>query len=404
MVDLFGILVALLLGCLAGIVTGLTPGIHTNTVAAIVLAALPSLSQYFSFIALGVFLSTMVIVHSFLDFIPSIFLGAPDDGETSLSVLPGHKLLMAGQGYKALKLTVAGGVGAFLIGLVTLPLFFVLVKYGYSYLSLIIAPLVLLFSAFFILIEKTLKQKVWALLVFLMSGILGLLVLNSLPVKEPLFPLLSGLFGVSTLVVSMLGHTRIVEQKIDTEISIGGLKNLKSYVKAAVCSALMAVLPALGGAQATILAQVLTKKKSDEEFLIIVGGINTVSALFVLTTLYLIGRARTGVIAVMKQFLNLDFASYAILLVASIVAVGISVILTLLLGRFFANRIWKVNYRKLSLAIIFFICVLIGLFSGPLGLFVLSISTAIGLIAPRVGIKRIHAMGVLVLPVVLYFI
>jgi len=148
----------------------------------------------------------------------------------------------------------------------------------------------------------------------------------------------------------------------------------------------------------------LTKKKSGEEFLVIVGGINTVSSLFVLTTLFLIGRARTGVIAVMKQFLQLDFSGFAILLAASIAAVGISVILTLYLGRFFANRISKINYRKLSLAIIAFICILVGLFSGPLGLFVLSISTAIGILAPKVGIKRIHAMGCLVIPVVLYFI
>ncbi|MEM4248135.1 MAG: tripartite tricarboxylate transporter permease, partial [Candidatus Nanoarchaeia archaeon] len=141
------LLLALLLGVCAGSITGLTPGIHTNTVAALVLAGLPFLSAHFSFTALGVFLVTMVIVHSFLDFIPSIFLGAPDEGETALSVLPGHKLLLEGQGYKALKLTVVGGVGTFLIGLVTLPLFFALVKYGYSYLSVVIAPIIVVFSA-----------------------------------------------------------------------------------------------------------------------------------------------------------------------------------------------------------------------------------------------------------------
>ena len=401
--DIFGILLALLLGCLAGIVTGLTPGIHTNTVAALVLAGLPFLSAHFSLIALGVFLTVMVIVHSFLDFIPSIFLGAPDEGETSLSVLPGHKLLLEGQGYKALKLTVVGGVGAFVIGLITLPLFFILVKYGYQNLSIAIAPIIMIFSAFFILIEKSLKHKVWALIIFLMSGVLGLLCLNTLSIKEPLFPLLAGLFGISTMVISMESHTRIVEQKIDRSVSIGGKQNLLSYIKATLCSSLMSVLPALGGAQATILAQALTKKKSGEEFLVIVGGINTVSSLFVLATLFLIGRARTGVIAVMKQFLQLDFSGFAILLAASIAAVGISVILTLYLGRFFANRISKINYRKLSLGIIAFICILVTLFSGPAGLFVLSISTAIGLIAPRVGIKRIHAMGVLVLPVFRYF-
>jgi len=404
MADVFGILLALLFGCLAGIVTGLTPGIHVNTVAALVLAGLPFLSTHFSLIALGVFLVTMVIVHTFLDFIPSIFLGAPDEGETALSVLPGHKLLLEGQGYKALKLTVVGAIGAFLVGLVALPLFFILVKYGYQYLSLFIAPIIIIFSAFFILTEKKLKQKIWALLVFLLSGVLGLLVLNTLPIQEPLFPLLAGLFGISTLVISMFSHTKIVEQKIDKTVSIGGKQNLWNYIKANICCAIMSVLPALGGAQATILAQALSKKKSGEDFLVMVGGINVVSSLFVLSTLYLLGKARTGVIAVMKQFLELDFSGFSILLAASIAAVGISIILTLYLGRFFANRISKVNYRKLSLVIIAFICILIALFSGPAGLFVLSISTAIGLIAPRVGIKRIHAMGSLAFPTFINFI
>ena len=46
------IIFALLLGCLAGIFTGLAPGIHVNTVAAGVLASLGVLTAYFSPLAL----------------------------------------------------------------------------------------------------------------------------------------------------------------------------------------------------------------------------------------------------------------------------------------------------------------------------------------------------------------
>lgn len=258
-----------------------------------------------------------------------------------------------------------------------------------------------MFSAFFIWSEKGLKRKVWALIVFLLSGILGIVVLSSIQIKDPLFPLLSGLFGLSTLIISMSGQQKIVEQKIDDTVEFG---SIWSHAKAAASSALMAVLPALGAAQATILAQFFSRKKSAEEFLIIVGGINTVSVLFVLTTLFLINKARTGVIATMQQFLTLDFSSYSILLAASFAAVGIAVLLTMHIGKFAANKISRVPYRKISLAIILFIIILIAIFSGPMGLFVLSVSTAIGLIAPKAGIKRIHAMGVLVLPVVIYFI
>jgi len=395
------IIFALFLGICAGIVTGLLPGLHVNTVAAIVLSALAFLTKYFSFLSLGVFLVAMLITHSFLDFIPSIFLGAPDDGGTVLSVLPGHRMLLQGKGYKALKLTVMGGIGAYFIGLLTLPLFFVFIKYGYVYLEKIVAPAILSFSLLFILSENKLRGKTWALLIFLLSGTLGLLALNNLQIKEPLFPLLAGLFGISTLLLSAGATKKIPEQKFDSEIDFG---KWWVHAKGSVCAALMSVLPALGSAQATILAQFFSRRKSAEEFLIIVGGINTVSVLFVLTTLFLINKARTGVIAAMKQFLVLDFYSYSILLAASFAATGIAVLLTLVLGKYFANRIWKIPYRKLSLAILLFIFALVGIFSGFLGLFVLSIATAIGIIAPKVGVKRIHAMGCLVIPVLFYFI
>ena len=392
---------ALLLGCGAGIITGLLPGLHVNTVAAIVLSALAVLTNYFSFLSLGVFLVAMLITHSFLDLIPSIFLGAPDDGGTVLSVLPGHQMLLKGEGYKALKLTIAGGIGAYLFGLLTLPVFLIFLKYGYAQLEQIVVPIIISFSILFMLTEKKLRGKTWALLIFLLSGTLGLLALNNLQMKEPLFPLLAGLFGLPTLLLSAGATKKIPEQRFDSKINFGGWL---THVKGAVCAALMSVLPALGSAQATILAQFFSKKRDAEEFLVIVGGINTVSVLFVLTTLYLINKSRTGVIAVMKQFLTVDFYSYSILLAASFAATGIAIFLTMVLGRYFANRIWKIKYRMLSLGIFLFIIILIGIFSGILGLFILSVATAVGLLAPKVGVKRIHAMGCLVIPVVAYFL
>jgi len=296
------LVLALLLGCGAGIFTGLAPGIHTNTIAALVLTFLPMLTTWFSPLSLGVLLTAMVIMHSFVDFIPSIFLGAPDDGETVLSVLPGHKMLLEGRGYDALKLTVIGGIGASIIGLAILPLFAFAIIKGYDKLGLAIPIFILIFSAIFILIEPELRKKIWALLVFMLSGVLGLLALNQLPLKEPLFPTLTGLFGISTIIISMLSKNKIVEQKISNKIEFKG--SWLNHIKASISAALMSVLPALGAAQATVLAQALTKKeKSGEDFLIMTGGITTVSSIFVLATLYLIGRARTGVLAAMKQFL-----------------------------------------------------------------------------------------------------
>jgi putative membrane protein len=63
---------------LAGIVSGLTPGIHINLVSVLVVSLSPKLSGLVSPLSLVVFIVSMGITHTFLDFIPSIFLGVPD--------------------------------------------------------------------------------------------------------------------------------------------------------------------------------------------------------------------------------------------------------------------------------------------------------------------------------------
>ena len=85
---LFEIL-AFFIGILAGIFTGLFPGIHVNLVSVFLISISPSLLKYTSPISLAIFIVSMSITHSFLDFIPSIFLGAPDE-DSFLSILPGH--------------------------------------------------------------------------------------------------------------------------------------------------------------------------------------------------------------------------------------------------------------------------------------------------------------------------
>jgi len=106
------ILFAILIGLFFGIITGLIPGIHINLVSIILLSLSPILLNYTNPLVLCVFIIAMSVNHSFLDFVPSVFLGAPD-ADTALSILPGHKLLLEGKAYEAVKLTVMGSLGAY---------------------------------------------------------------------------------------------------------------------------------------------------------------------------------------------------------------------------------------------------------------------------------------------------
>ena len=172
---LIEIIFFLLLGCTIGTFTGLVPGIHINLVGVILVSLSVSTFSDMNPIYLIVFIVAMAMTHTFVDFIPSIFLGAPEDG-TELSVLPGHEMLKKGLGYEAIMLTNYGSVVAiFIVLLVAIPSIFFLPKI-YGLIEKIIPYVLISVSLFMIFSEK---KKFSAFLVFVLCGFLDFSLLGS---------------------------------------------------------------------------------------------------------------------------------------------------------------------------------------------------------------------------------
>ncbi|HZD43785.1 MAG TPA: tripartite tricarboxylate transporter permease, partial [Methanomicrobiales archaeon] len=104
-------MLAILLGTAAGVVlgtiSGLIPGIHANTMAGVLLALEVPLMPILGVEAMAAVMFSALITHTFLDIIPSTFLGVPD-ADTSLAVLPAHALCLAGEGIQAVRLSALG--------------------------------------------------------------------------------------------------------------------------------------------------------------------------------------------------------------------------------------------------------------------------------------------------------
>jgi TctA family transporter len=79
-----------------------------------------------------------------------------------------------------------------------------------------IIPFIIIFLITYLLMRE--NKIVAGIMTFILSGILGYLALNT-PVKEPLLPLLSGLFGASGLVMSMKEKTSLTKQNTEAVIS-----------------------------------------------------------------------------------------------------------------------------------------------------------------------------------------
>jgi putative membrane protein len=393
--------IAILLGISAGIVTGLIPGIHINLISLILLSISPILLKLTDPVVLCCFIIAMAITHTFLDALPSIFLGAPD-ADQALNVLPGHKLLLEGKGFEAVKLTVIGSLLCLLLATALIPPMLFISKTIYPFLKGYIGYLLIVIVLFMILKDK---RKLLNLIVFTISGVLGLIVLNMPNLSDPLFPLLSGLFGTSMLVVSLTQKVKIPEQTFKETIEVKKQHMAQAVGAGTVAGSLTGFFPGLGPAQGAVLASQITKNIGDYGFMILVGGINTVNFVFSLVTLYTIEKARNGAVIVVSKLLeNYSIIALIIFVCAALIAGAAATMLALKISKLFAKLISKINYSLIVCCVITLIIALVFYFSGILGILVLLVSTAIGIIPGLTGVARNHQMGCLILPVILFFI
>lgn len=398
---MFDIILLAVLGVGGGVLTGLIPGVHPNSISALMISISPALLALFSLHAVIVFIIAMAISHTFLSFIPSVFLGMPE-GETSLSVLPGHRYLLAGRGYEAVYLTVVGGVGVIILSVLLLPLLVVVLPLLYAQVRSYIAFILLFIFLLMVFTERG-SGRVKGVIVFILAGILGLLSLSPvLSSQHILFPVFTGLFGLSTLIISYLSGISIPDQKIGG-VFLERRSSLSGIVKGFFSGMVVGVLPGIGPSQAGVVVHQLTRGKGLREFLIALGGINTVAALFSLMALYLISRPRSGVaIAVERIIGTLGFSELLLLMATALFATGIAAILTLKITKYFASFIQRINYKMLVLGILIFLVGMTLFLTGVFGLLILITATGIGLLPPLWGVKRTHAMGVLIVPIIIW--
>src|SRR3989338_573126 len=397
------IILATVLGIATGIFTGLTPGIHINLVSVLVVSFSPFLLTFFSPISLGVYIITMAITHTFLDALPGIYLGAPDESQV-LNVLPGHRMLLAGEVHNAVKLTIIGSFGCLLLSLLFFPLTLKFMRSFYHIIEDYIGFILIILMMFMILREKKLEKILKALLMFTMAGVFGLVVLNIPTLNQPLFSLLSGLFGLSILLTSLMDKTNIPEQNPAQELDIEKPVLIKSTFAGTFVATLAGFLPGFGSSQAAILGQQIVGDIGDKGFLIMVGGINTVNMLTSIGAIYVLGKARNGAILAINQIIGaINLREVIIFLMVLLIAGGIATILSLKISKIFSRLIVKVNYTLLVTTIILFIVILTIYFDGMLGLSILVTATSIGFLATKLGVGKNHLMGCLLLPVICYF-
>ena len=420
MID-FMIILCASVGLILGAISGLTPGLHVNNFAAMLLAASPILISYgLSPYHVSTIILAAAISQTFFDAIPAVFVGAPDS-DTILTVLPGHSLMLEGRGIEAIRLSAIGSAGSIIAAiLLVFPLSWTFSRYN-DMLMKYVGVLLLVISLFMIKTENGpviegqgslvhLKYKALAVLVFLTSGFLGTFAFNHESMfqsplglqTQPMLPLLSGLFGASFLVISLSSDTTIPEQE-DTGLHIPAGSLARSVLLGSLGGSVIAWIPGVSPSIAAMATR-LGAPSTGEEFLVSISGVNTANALFSLVALYAVDKPRSGAAAAVKELITMNWDILVQMLVIIIAVGAASYIAAIGSARVFARVISRLNYRRLCLGVLAGLTAMTLAFTGWFGLLIFVISTIVGMISPLAGIRKTHAMGVLMLPLIVHYL
>jgi len=361
-------------------------------------------------------------------------VGAPNE-ETALSILPAHRLLLKGQGYHALSLAVLGSIGAMLLCMALLiPMRFIIGPPLNLYTALrgIMVWVLLAVVAIMIATEKCRIKELgnkgrlpaaagmlFALFVFLPSGAFGLIIFDMTPqspigIPAPvLFPAFVGLFGLPTLIASLATRPVIPTQSLEP-LSLNAIDrkaSCLSVVTGSLAGVFVSLIPGLTTATGTVIAMNARSRASPEQTIVTLSAVSSAASFFVVVVLFLTLRARSGVTIAISSLLPAEQWSSVLLpplliylLMFLILSGCVSYFTALSVGRWFAKNFSRIPYVPLVAFTILFIAALVVLFTGLLGCVIMGVATCIGFLPITWGVRRSQCMGVLLIPIILYFI
>ncbi|MDO5825951.1 MAG: tripartite tricarboxylate transporter permease [Methanosphaera sp.] len=407
------ILAAILIGTLMGIITGITPGLHVNTVGIIIFSLSEPILNHTSNMTLCTFFVTIAIVHAMIEFIPSLIFGLSTE-DTIASVQPAHRLLFKGEGHKAIRLVSFGGYLSIVILIMLLPVLFMVLPAAYCILKDHIAYL--LITTMILMIYFTNKSNInrlYSLLIFLVSGILGFFVLSSnLSGNTALLCILSAMFSISTLLYSVSKKAHLPPQKINKSINIDR-RFIKSTAAGSISGCILGLLPGLGPAQGSVIAQTLTFNRNitPEDFILTNSGVNISDTIFSLLAIYLIGNPRSAISMYVNYLLsNLELIHVLFFIFIGLVSVSISCMISIKIGDYVIQRVNNVNYYNLNVTLVVLITIIVLSYSVITNAPILYVticyvtSVALGLLPNYLNISKSNLMGVLIVPSIITYL
>ena len=457
---LVSIVVSSTAGFALGFVTGLVPGLHVNNVAAAVVAYAGCILGCFTAIGgllgcdvpgllISCFLVSALVSHSFSEAVPNTFVGIP--ASDAVSVLPAHRLAKAGLGWLAIRSSMDGSMAGVLLATVMIvPVCLCMGPWIgiYSALKTVMGFLIILFSAVLVLSDRGSNDPISdgigdkarvamiASGIFMISGLLGIVVLESdyfcsnlsplpfgsepIPSSSLLLPLFAGLFGVPTLLLSLSQEDgAYVEMGRGIKLSPGRYRS--ESLLTIFGGLLVGWIPGMTSGSSATLCAIIARKPLGEgcgvdasrRFIWLYSAISSAGAVLSIGALFVILRARSGVMDAVTMFLGAidpfdgemcDLVAPCALLLSMMLSAIASHSLMQSMRSILKRGARHLLSKRLTIVCILFICVLAAALTGFRGMLLMFAACSLGLLPPRLGVRRIHLMGCLLVPISISFL
>jgi putative membrane protein len=401
------------LGVGLGTVTGLVPGLHVNSVAFVLVGVAPGVGGPDAGVAAAILAAG--VVHTFLSIVPGLVLGVPD-AATAPGVLPGHRLVLAGRGREAIRLSAVGsGVALVAAVAVALPLSRA-VAAGREWLLAGLPVLLAAIAGLLILAEPTRRARLGGAVCLAVATGFGLLVLD-LPASGPLSPagsasvlapVFGGLFGAPILLDALDARGAIPAQH-GTDLGLSPPAVLRAALSGVGGGTLVGYLPGVSAGVAAVLAlggaggSGPAGQGSDRAYVVATSAADTATAVFAVASLAVLGAPRSGVTVAVDTLGGDAGAGLGLvgMLLVLVLAAGVGIVLLVTVGDRYLGVVRRLPRRPLVVGVLGLLVALAVGFAGAVGGAVFCLAAVVGLLPPRVGARRVHLMGVLIGPVAL---
>lgn len=368
-----------IIGFLIGMASGIIPGLHPNTVIPI-LASLGLDDRTMALLIISLYPASLIS-----SFIPAIFFGIPES-RTVLATLPGHRMVLKGEGMAALKTVLLSSLLAALLAaaLFQPSLGFFTVAYAAirPYMGWILLGLSL------VLLARTKKPHLSAA-VFLVAGLLGHYSLNS-AMRDPFLPLFCGMFALAAL--ANYGKNRIPEQK-DERMGFGFMK----FTAIGVALGMLAdLIPGIGSPSQVAAFATIAMPMDTLAYLGTISAISVSQSIFSLSTSMAIDKSRIGATATLAGFMDIE-TNVMLLLPLFIISMALATLVVYAL-RQRMGAMASVDFSAMNIVLALYIGAVTFVLDGAVGLAVLAVAGGLGWVTVRLGVERTTLMGSIIVP------